>query len=142
MSEIGGWGGGVFNGGAWLTIDGRCDDVHYRDLDVVAHELAEAEQSRFRVEPLLFHLAGIPSCLVVAEPAIDQVLHGELPRPAAYPDRLRRTARDRWYGTASATLAHAAAHHAAQGRRPEAAGPWPSPPRRPATRCSPRVGSG
>jgi hypothetical protein len=23
VSEIGGWGGGVFNGGAWLEIDGR-----------------------------------------------------------------------------------------------------------------------
>ena len=35
VSEIGGWGGGVFNGGAWLEIDGRRSDVHYRDLDVV-----------------------------------------------------------------------------------------------------------
>lgn len=30
VSEIGGWGGGVFNGGAWLTIEGRRADVHYR----------------------------------------------------------------------------------------------------------------
>ncbi|GAA0904155.1 hypothetical protein GCM10009549_07440 [Streptomyces thermoalcalitolerans] len=34
VSEIGAWGGGVFNGGAWLRIDGRRVDVHYRDLDV------------------------------------------------------------------------------------------------------------
>lgn len=34
VGELGAWGGGVFNGGAWLTIDGRHVDVHYRDLDV------------------------------------------------------------------------------------------------------------
>ncbi|MGX1269308.1 nucleotidyltransferase family protein [Streptomyces phaeoluteigriseus] len=122
VSDIGAWGGGVFNGGAWLTIEGRRVDVHYRDLEVVTHELAEAEQGRFRVEQLLFHLAGIPSYLVVAELAINRVLHGELPRPAAYPGKLRRTARDRWYGTASATLAYAAAHHTDPDRRTEAAG--------------------
>ncbi|USQ87702.1 nucleotidyltransferase domain-containing protein [Streptomyces phaeoluteigriseus] len=122
VSEVGAWGGGVFNGGAWLAIDGRRVDVHYRDLDVVTHELAEAEQGRFRVEPLLFHLAGIPTYLVVAELAINRVLHGELPRPAAYPDKLRRTACERWYGTANATLAYAAAHHADGDRRTEAAG--------------------
>ncbi|CAM5336468.1 hypothetical protein SCANM63S_04133 [Streptomyces canarius] len=87
VSDIGGWGGGVFNGGAWLTIDGRRVDVHYRDLDVVAHELAEAEEGRFRVEPLLFHLAGIPTYLVVAELALNQVLRGDLPRPGRLPTR-------------------------------------------------------
>jgi predicted nucleotidyltransferase len=79
VSEIGGWGGGVFNGGAWLTVDGRRVDVHYRDLGVVEHELAEAAEGRFRVEPLLFHLAGIPSYLVVAELALNQVLRGNSP---------------------------------------------------------------
>lgn len=122
VSEVGGWGGGVFNGGAWLTIEGRRVDVHYRDLDVVERELAEAEEGRFRVEPLLFHLAGIPSYLVVAELAINQVLRGELPRPAAYPERLRRTASERWYGTARATLAYAGANHAPAGRLTEVAG--------------------
>ncbi|MFJ8105237.1 nucleotidyltransferase domain-containing protein [Streptomyces sp. NPDC096132] len=122
VSELGGWGGGVFNGGAWLTIDGRRVDVHYRDLDVVEHEWAEAEEGRFRVEPLMFHLAGIPSYLVVAELAVDRVLRGELRQPAAYPGELRRTAPARWYGTARATLAYARAAHAAAGRRTEAAG--------------------
>ncbi|GKQ38183.1 nucleotidyltransferase domain-containing protein [Streptomyces sp. A012304] len=122
VSEIGGWGGGVFNGGAWLTIDGRRVDVHYRDLDVVEHELARAREGRFHVEPLLFHLAGIPSYLVVAELAINRVLHGELPRPAAYPHRLREAARDRWHDTARATLAYAKANHALAPRRTEAAG--------------------
>ncbi|WP_406489302.1 nucleotidyltransferase domain-containing protein [Streptomyces phaeochromogenes] len=122
VSEIGGWGGGVFNGGAWLTIDGRRVDVHYRDLDVVEHELAEAEEGRFHVEPLLFHLAGIPSYLLVAELAINEVLHGTLPRPAAYPDKLRHTAHTRWHDTARMTLAYAKTNHAPNGRRTETAG--------------------
>ncbi|GGL84159.1 DNA polymerase subunit beta [Streptomyces fumigatiscleroticus] len=122
VSEVGGWGGGVFNGGAWLTIEGRRVDVHYRDLDVVEHELAEAEQGRFRVEPLMFHLAGIPSYLVVAELAVNQVLRGELPRPAGYPQALRRTAPERWYGTARATLGYAGANHAPHGRLTQVAG--------------------
>lgn len=122
VSEIGGWGGGVFNGGAWLTIDGRRVDVHYRDLDVVERELAEAEEGRFRVEPLLFHLAGIPTYLIVAELAINQVLRGNLPRPAAYPPKLRASAAARWRDTAHATLAYAKAHHAPAGRLTETAG--------------------
>jgi len=120
--EIGGWGGGVFNGGAWLTIDGRRVDVHYRDLEVIEHELTEAEEGRFRVEPLLFHLAGIPSYLVVAELAINRVLRGELPRPAVYPEKLRVSAAARWRGTAHATLAYAKANHAPAGRLTEVAG--------------------
>ncbi|MFI6656177.1 nucleotidyltransferase domain-containing protein [Streptomyces sp. NPDC050523] len=122
VSEVGGWGGGVFNGGAWLTIDGRRVDVHYRDLDVVEHEFAEAEEGRFRVEPLLFHLAGIPSYLVVAELAINRVLRGEMPRPTAYPEKLRVSAVERWRGTARATLTYAEANHAPRGRLTEVAG--------------------
>ncbi len=122
VSDLGGWGGGVFNGGAWLTVDGRRVDVHYRDLDVVAHELAEAEQGRFRVEPLLFHLAGIPTYLIVAELALNRVLRGDLPRPATYPPALRRTAFDHWSGTARATLSYAKANHAPHARLTETAG--------------------
>ncbi len=95
VSELGGWGGGVFNGGGWFTIEGRKVDVHYRDLDVVEHELAEAEQGRFHWEPLMFHLAGIPSYLLVAELAINEVLHGTLPRPG-YPPALRTAAPPIW----------------------------------------------
>ena len=122
VSEVGGWGGGVFNGGAWLTVDGRRVDVHYRDLDVVERELGEAEEGRFRVEPLLFHLAGIPSYLVVAELAVNRVLRGELPRPDGYPAQLRLSAAERWYGTADATLAYARANHVPKGRLTEVAG--------------------
>ncbi|OIK03201.1 nucleotidyltransferase domain-containing protein [Streptomyces monashensis] len=122
VSEVGGWGGGVFNGGAWLTIDGRRVDVHYRDLEVVEYELAEAEEGRFRVEPLLFHLAGIPTYLLVAELAVNQVLYGSLPRPAAYPGKLRVTAAERWQGTARATLDYARTNHAPHSRLTETAG--------------------
>ncbi|WP_374121121.1 nucleotidyltransferase domain-containing protein [Streptomyces sp. RS2] len=121
VSELGAWGGGVFNGGAWLTIDGRRVDVHYRDLDTVEHEVTEAAAGRFGVEPLMFHLAGIPTYLVVAELAINQVLRGDLPRPA-YPEALRATAPERWYGAATATLAYAEAGHAPRGALTQVAG--------------------
>lgn len=122
VSEIGAWGGGVFNGGAWLTIDGRRVDVHYRDLDVVEHERAEAEAGRFRVEPLMFHLAGIPTYLLVAELAINKVLRGSLPRPGSYPRALRGTAPAHWHGMATATLAYAKAGHAPKGALTQVAG--------------------
>ncbi|MFJ8466914.1 nucleotidyltransferase domain-containing protein [Streptomyces swartbergensis] len=122
VSELGAWGGGVFNGGAWLAVDGRRVDVHYRDLDVVEHEVAEAEQGRFRIEPLMFHLAGIPTYLLAAELAINKVLRGELPRPAAYPPALRETAPAHWHGRATATLAYAKAAHAPRGAVTQAVG--------------------
>lgn len=28
VSDVGGWGGGVMNGGAWLTVDDRRVDLH------------------------------------------------------------------------------------------------------------------
>jgi predicted nucleotidyltransferase len=120
--EVGAWGGGVFNGGAWLTIDGRRVDVHYRDLEVVEHVLAEAEEGRFRIEPLMFHLAGIPTYLLVAELALNTVLRGDLPSPAAYPPELRRTAPEHWHGVAAATLAYAKAGHAPKGALTQVAG--------------------
>ncbi|MFC4494467.1 nucleotidyltransferase domain-containing protein [Streptomyces ovatisporus] len=121
VSEIGGWGGGVFNGGAWLEVRGRRVDVHYRDLDEVRHVLAEAEEGRFHVERLLFHLAGVPSYILLAELAVNRVLHGDLPRPG-YPAALRRTAPRHWWGDARHTLAHARAAYAARGRLTETAG--------------------
>jgi predicted nucleotidyltransferase len=99
-SEIGGWGGGVFNGGAWLVVDGRRVDVHYRDLVVVETELAAARAGRFRIEPLMFHLAGIPSYLVLAELAVRRVLRGQLPA-VAYPVALREQAPPIWLNAAT-----------------------------------------
>ena len=65
MSEIGGWGGGVMNGGAWLSIEGRRVDVHYRDLNDVEHWCNEAVAGRFRKELLLFYVAGIPTYVFI-----------------------------------------------------------------------------
>ncbi|WP_433171711.1 nucleotidyltransferase family protein [Actinoallomurus sp. CA-150999] len=119
--EIGGWGGGVFNSGAWLTIDGRKADVHYRDLDDVVHRVAEAREGRFDVERLMFHLAGVPTYLVVAELAVNRVLHGTLPRPE-YPEALRRAAHSRWWGDARLTLGYARAACAERGHVTDCAG--------------------
>ncbi|MFC6063807.1 nucleotidyltransferase domain-containing protein [Streptomyces ochraceiscleroticus] len=121
VSGLGEWGGGVFNGGAWLGIDGRRVDVHYRDLDVVEHELAEAGQGRFHWEPLMFHLAGIPSYLVVAELAVNQVLRGELPCPA-YPEALRAAAPPVWRGRAELTIQYAKSAYVPRGQATEVAG--------------------
>ncbi|MBF6126062.1 nucleotidyltransferase domain-containing protein [Nocardia brasiliensis] len=121
VSELGGWGGGVFNGGGWFTIEGRKVDVHYRDLDVVEHELAEAEQGRFHWEPLMFHLAGIPSYLLVAELAVNEVLHGTLPRPG-YPPALRTAAPPIWRNRAELTLRYATDAYVPRGQATEVAG--------------------
>jgi len=121
VSDVGGWGGGVFNGGAWLEIDGRKADVHYRDLDVVERELDEARQGRFHIEPLLFHLAGIPSYLLAAELAINRVLRGSLPRPD-YPQALRESAPRAWMERAHMTLGYARGAFAGKGKLAETAG--------------------
>jgi predicted nucleotidyltransferase len=115
ISELGGWGGGVFNGGAWLQVEGRRVDLHYRDLDEVEHQLAESRAGRFAIEPLLFHSAGIPTYLVVAELAVNRVLHGQLPQPV-YPAALRRAAPQVWWGRARALLEYARKGHAPYGR--------------------------
>jgi predicted nucleotidyltransferase len=121
VSEIGGWGGGVFNGGAWLEVAGRPVDVHYRDLDDVGHRIEEAGHGRFSIERLMFHLAGIPTYIVVAELALNQVVHGTLPRPC-YPDALRRRAPDVWWSTARRTLGYARDTHAGRGHVADCAG--------------------
>ena len=119
--EVGGWGGGVFNGGAWLRIDGRRTDVHYRDLDSIEHELAESRAGRFDIEPLMFHLAGIPSYLVLAELAVSRVLAGDVPRPD-YPAALRDRAPAVWWDRAELTFGYARDYHAAHGRVAQCAG--------------------
>jgi predicted nucleotidyltransferase len=121
VSPVGGWGGGVFNGGAWLRVADRPVDVHYRDLDDVEHQIAEAREGRFRIERLMFHLAGLPSYIVVAEVALNRVLRGSLPRPE-YPDQLRVTASQRWSADARMTLGYARDAHAARGHVTETAG--------------------
>ncbi|QDP96449.1 nucleotidyltransferase domain-containing protein [Microlunatus elymi] len=113
--EIGEWGGGVFNGGAWLQVDGHKTDLLWRDLDVVEHEIAEARAGRWRVEPLRFHLTGIPTYLLLAELAANRALVGRLPRPG-YPEALRESAARGWARGAELTLDFARTAHARQGR--------------------------
>ena len=118
---LGHWGGGVFNSGAWLRVDGNRVDVHYRDLDDVEHRLAEARAGRFGIEMLMFHLAGIPTYLVVGELAVNRVLSGTLPRPE-FPPALRASAGRRWPDMAQRTLAYAWKAHAAHGHLAETTG--------------------
>jgi hypothetical protein len=123
--EIGGWGGGVFNGGAWLQVDGRKVDVHYRDLDDVTRRLHEAQEGRFEIERLLFHLAGIPTYIVLAEVAGNRMLAGELPAelsPPQYPDALRAAASRVWWEIAEATLDYGRDAYAQRARLTETAG--------------------
>ena len=112
--EPGDWGGGVFNGGAWLTVSGRRVDLIYRDLDDVERRVAEANEGRFAIEQLPFYLAGIPTYVVVGELALGRVLVGDLPRPH-FPDTLREAARLRWHDCAVMTLDFGRAAHAARG---------------------------
>ena len=119
--EVGGWSKGVFNGGAWLEIDGRKSDVHYRDLDVVDREIAASRDGQFDIEPLSFHLAGVPSYLALAELAVRRVLHGQLPAPE-YPTALRERAPRVWWGRAERTFGYAHANLAPYGRVTQCAG--------------------
>ncbi|MBK9179169.1 MAG: nucleotidyltransferase domain-containing protein [Acidimicrobiales bacterium] len=110
----GDWGGGVMNGGAWLDVDGRRVDLVYRDLDDVERWWTEARAGRFAIERLPFHLAGVPTYLVVGELARCRVLAGALPRPD-FPDPLRRTAHHEWHSAALLSVGFAEAAFAAQG---------------------------
>jgi predicted nucleotidyltransferase len=106
VSDVGGWGGGVMNGGAWLTVAGRRVDLHYRDLTDVEHWWGEADAGRYRKQLLPFYIAGIPTYTVVAELAVCTVLAGQLPRPA-YPDALVSVAAARWREDALLSIGYA-----------------------------------
>ncbi|AUS78172.1 nucleotidyltransferase domain-containing protein [Actinoalloteichus sp. AHMU CJ021] len=121
VSELGAWGGGVFNGGAWLRVEGRAVDVHYRDLDVVDAQVARASRGEFDIEPLMFHLAGIPTYLVVGELGLHRVLRGTLPR-VDYPEALRRSAPAVWSARADLTLDYAEHNHARAARATQCLG--------------------
>jgi Polymerase beta, Nucleotidyltransferase len=106
VSEIGGWGGGVMNGGAWLNVDGRRVDVHYRDLNEVDHWCAEALAGRFKKELLMFYVAGIPTYVSMAELATGVVLSGVVPEQE-YPEVLAREALRRWTTDSVLSLGYA-----------------------------------
>jgi hypothetical protein len=119
--EPGDWGGGVFNGGAWLSIDGRRVDLIYRDLDDVDRRVAEARAGRFAIERLPFYVAGIPTYVVVGELAINRWLWGEVTSPE-YPDALAEAASRRWYSEATMHLDYARRAYAATADTVAAAG--------------------
>ena len=119
IRELGGWGGGV--GGAWLTVEERHVDVHYRDLSDVERRVAEARDGRYSVERSLFHLAGIPTYILVAELTVNIVLHGQIPKPE-YPLALRRTASKRWWDDFHHTLDYARNAYARTERLAQCAG--------------------
>ena len=119
-SDLGGW-GPVFNGGGAFRVEGRPIDIHYRDLDLIDRIREEIERGEYWVQALLFHQAGIPSYILIAEIAMNRTLAGALP-PVTYPRALRETAPERWVNDARLTLFYARKGHAAQGRVTQCAG--------------------
>lgn len=118
--DPGAW-GPLFDGGAWLRIDERPVDVHYRDLDVLEHQLEQARAGRFDWQPLTFHLAGMPGYMLLAELATGRVLRGDLEVPE-YPAALREQAPGQWWQFAVLTFDYARGNHARFGRVAETAG--------------------
>ncbi len=98
--------GQVMYGGAVFDLDGRHFDIHFRNLDVVEHWTREANEGRFEVHVLGFHLAGIPTYMLTGELAGSRDLWGELPRPD-YPAALRRSAPPAWLDRATRELDYA-----------------------------------
>jgi len=119
LSEIGGW-GRVFNGGGKLTVQDALIDVHYRDLDLIDEVHKTAVRGEFTIEPLLFHQAGLPSYILLAELGINRTLRGTLP-VWEYPSALREAAPGLWWSNAVHTLEYADGH-ARHGRVAQCAG--------------------
>jgi hypothetical protein len=94
-------------GGAVFDLEGRHFDIHFRNLDVVEHWTREAEEGRFDVYILGFHLAGIPTYMLPGELATSRTLWGHLARPE-YPDALRKSAAPFWLARANRELDYAA----------------------------------
>jgi hypothetical protein len=67
----GSW-GRIMNGGAWLQIEGTKVDVLLRDLDVVEHWSARAQEGEFEIDALLGYVAGVPTYSLLAERAVAQ----------------------------------------------------------------------
>jgi predicted nucleotidyltransferase len=114
LSDLGGW-GPVFNGGGKLTVDGKLIDIHYRDLGLIDEIHDAACRGEFTIEPLLFHQAGLPSYILLAELGINTTLRGQLPQ-WDYPEALRASAPAIWWDHADLTLLYAEQGHARHGR--------------------------
>jgi hypothetical protein len=102
----GSW-GRIMNGGAWLQIEGTKVDVLLRDLDVVEHWSARAQEGEFEIDCLLGYVAGVPTYSLMAERAVCRVLHGDLAAVGGYPSRLAENASPRWRFCSDFTLTYA-----------------------------------
>jgi hypothetical protein len=120
ISELGDW-SPIFNGGGKLTVDGQMIDVHYRDLQLIDRIHDHARRGQFTVERLLFHQAGLPSYILLAELGINRTLRGSLPH-WGYPAALRRRAPAIWWKWADLTLHYAEEGHARHRRTAQCAG--------------------
>lgn len=120
LSDLGGW-GPTFNGGGKLSVDGRLIDIHYRDLGLIDQIHDAACRGDFTIERLLFHQAGLPSYILLAELGINQTLRGQLPQ-WEYPQALRDSAPGIWWEHADLTLGYAEDGHALHGRVAQCAG--------------------
>lgn len=120
ISELGAW-SPVFNGGGKLIVDERAIDIHYRDLDLIDRIHDSACRGEYTVERLLFHQAGLPSYILLAELGINRSLRGSLPH-WPYPEELRRRAPSIWWERADFTLQYAEEGHARHGRAAQCAG--------------------
>ena len=120
LSDIGGW-GPTFNGGGKLTVDGQLIDIHYRDLGLIDQIHDAACRGDFTIERLLFHQAGLPSYILLAELGLNQTLRGQLPQ-WDYPQALRDAAPRIWWEHADFTLRYAEEGHAPHGRVAQCAG--------------------
>jgi hypothetical protein len=102
----GSW-GRIVNGGAWLSFGGLKVDVLLRDLDVVEHWSARAQEGRYEVDALLGYVAGVPTYSLMAELALNRVIAGTLPSIIGFPEALARTGASRWRQHAEFSLVHA-----------------------------------
>lgn len=102
----GSW-GRIMNGGAWLQIEGAKVDVLLRDLDVVEHWSARAQEGEFEIDALLGYVAGVPTYSLMAERAVARVLHGDLTAVPGYPSKLAENASQRWRFCSDFTLSYA-----------------------------------
>jgi predicted nucleotidyltransferase len=114
VTDLGGW-GPIFNGGGKVEVDGLVVDLHFRDLGLIERIHDDAERGLFTIEPLLFHQAGLPSYLLLAELGINRSLGGTVPR-WPYPAALRESAPPIWWHQADLTLHYAQEAHAQRGR--------------------------
>ncbi|MDO9396882.1 MAG: nucleotidyltransferase domain-containing protein, partial [Herbiconiux sp.] len=119
-TELGGW-GPLFNGGGAFVVESQPIDIHFRDLDLIDRIHDDAEHGKFTTEPLLFHQAGIPSYILLAELGVNRTLRGALP-DWEYPVALREAAPSIWWFGADLTLHYAREGHAKHGRTAQCAG--------------------